>query len=76
MPRITSQQDLVRQYVQEHDEFDVTEKLRIPGIEELHRRPFDEQAEVLANVLKCRTNVSEIRWVIGKYIEVSWSKVK
>ena len=46
-------------------------KVRLPGIESLHQRPINEIGEVLANVLRMEANVKEMRFVVGKYIELT-----
>lgn len=46
-------------------------KVVLPGIETLHTRPIPEIAEVLANVLRMETNVTELKWVVGKHFELT-----
>jgi hypothetical protein len=46
-----------------------TRKMLIPGIEELHKRPVAEIAEILANVLRLERNVVRLTWEVGKYFE-------
>jgi hypothetical protein len=69
MPRQTTQADIVKTdqgYVPKT----LSEKIKIPGIENLHEKPTDEIAEVLATVLRSRSNVQEVRYVLGEYIEL------
>lgn len=70
---VHSQTDIVRE-ASAQEERVVREKLLLPGIKELHTRPIVDIAEVLANTLKARTNVSEVHWVLGKYIELVYEK--
>ena len=48
-----------------------TVKIAVPGIQNLHNKSTKEIAEVLSNVLKSQANVVEIKYVLGKYIEVT-----
>lgn len=48
-----------------------TTKIAVPGIRSLHTRPTEEIAEVLSNVLRSKSNVVEIRYVLGEYIELT-----
>lgn len=68
MPALT-QADLVAEE-QLKEERVTSEKIRIPGVESLHLKNRDEIAEVLVNVLKSRAGIKEIKYVVGKYIEV------
>lgn len=62
-----TQEDLVRVIPEEKV---VTDILKIPGIEDLHNKSFEEMAEVLANIIKSRRGMVELKWVIGERIEV------
>tara|TARA_Y100000310_G_scaffold342270_1_gene444785 strand:- start:2033 stop:2221 length:189 start_codon:yes stop_codon:yes gene_type:complete len=48
-----------------------TVKVAVPGIQSLHTRSTEEIAEVLSNVMKSQSNVIEVRYVLGKYIELT-----
>jgi hypothetical protein len=48
-----------------------TVKVAVPGIQSLHTRSTEEIAEVLSNVMKSQSNVVEVRYVLGKYIELT-----
>jgi hypothetical protein len=48
-----------------------TTKVAVPGIRILHTKSTEEIAEVLSNVMRSRSNVTEVRYVIGKYIELT-----
>jgi hypothetical protein len=50
-----------------------TEKIKIPGIETLHDQPAKHVAEVLAMVVRSRAHVMEMKWVLGKYIELTYT---
>lgn len=68
--RQMNQADIVRDnkdYVPET----TTEKVRVPGIETLHEKPADEIAEVLALVLRSRSNVVAIKYELGSHIELT-----
>jgi len=49
------------------------EKLRIPGIKTLHTEPAQHIAEVLAMVIRSRAHILELNWVLGDYIELTYS---
>ena len=72
---LNNQEDLVRDYTLRNKDTDkeVTDRLRWPGIRELHTKPRDEIADTLANVVKSRANITRVNWEIGKdYIEISY----
>jgi len=48
-----------------------TVKVAVPGIQSLHTRSTEEIAEVLSNVMRSQSNVVEIKYVLGKYIELT-----
>ena len=48
-----------------------TVKVAVPGIQSLHTRSTEEIAEVLSNVMRSQSNVVEVRYVLGKYIELT-----
>tara|TARA_B100001765_G_C19295806_1_gene246477 strand:- start:243 stop:470 length:228 start_codon:yes stop_codon:yes gene_type:complete len=48
-----------------------TKKIVVPGIQSLHMKSTEEIAEVLSNVLRSQSNVVEIRYVLGEYIELT-----
>lgn len=50
---------------------DLTEKLAIPGIENLHLKSAKEISEVLANVIKSRVGIKSFNYVVGQYIEIT-----
>ena len=50
---------------------DVTEKLTIPGIENLHLKSVKEISEVLANVLKSRVGIKSFTYNVGESIEIT-----
>jgi hypothetical protein len=52
---------------------ETTEKVYFPGIDTLYAKSKAEIGEALANVLKSRPDVLEIRWRVGEnYIELSY----
>ena len=48
-----------------------TVRVAVPGIQNLHTRSTEEIAEVLSNVMRSQSNVVEIKYVLGKYIELT-----
>jgi len=48
-----------------------TVKVAVPGVQQLHTKSTEEIAEVLSNVLRSRSNVVEIKYVLGEYIELT-----
>lgn len=50
---------------------EITEKLAIPGIENLHLKSAKEISEVLANVIKSRVGIKSFTYVVGQYLEIS-----
>jgi len=52
----------------------LTQQVKIPGIETLHEKPTDEIAEALAIVLRSRSNIVAVKYVIGEYIELTLSQ--
>lgn len=49
----------------------ITEKISIPGIENLHLKSTKEVAEVFTNVLKSKAGISSITYKVGEYIEIT-----
>lgn len=45
--------------------------LRIPGVDTLHKKTTEEIAEVLAIALKSQNNLLELKYTVGKSIEVT-----
>jgi len=68
LPGITpkTQSDLVDQNMK-----DVTDILKLPGIEALHTKPVEEIAAVLANLLKSRVGITSLKFVVGSHVEVT-----
>ena len=65
-----TQDDIVRQD-QGYKPQEVTRKVLLPGIEQLHTKPVNEIAEVLANVLRMERGVTKFTWEVGKHIELT-----
>ncbi len=53
---------------------EVTRKITMPGLEQLHNKTTKEIAEVLAIAIKSEPNVIEIRYRLGKFIELTSSQ--
>lgn len=68
MPAKT-QEDLVRMRTA-LEPTEKTHQVRIPGIEQLHTKPVEEIAEVIAMVLKSQPNIVEVRYKVGNCIEL------
>lgn len=46
-------------------------RLPMPGIKTLHHRPIPEIAASLAAVLKSQSDIKEMKYVVGEYIEIT-----
>lgn len=70
-----TQQDIVNQMKMEEEttlgEQQFKRKVAVPGIQTLHQKSADEIAEVLTNVLRSQPDITEIRWVVGEFIELT-----
>lgn len=44
---------------------------RLPGIETLHTLPAEDIAIALTNVFRSQPKITEMRWVIGEYLELT-----
>jgi hypothetical protein len=51
----------------------VTEKLRLPGIETLHERSAADIGSALANVIKSRSGIISLNFVVGSHIEITYN---
>lgn len=69
--RQKTQADLVQEELASIEPVDRTDKLVLPGIETLHLKPTIEIAEVLANVLRSRPNITRMDFIIGSHIELT-----
>lgn len=49
------------------------ETLKLPGITTLHTKPTDEVAAVLANLLKSRTGIISLKFVVGSHVELTYN---
>jgi hypothetical protein len=49
----------------------VTERIVIPGLQTLHNKTADEIGQALGLILKSRSNITEIRYKIGEFIELT-----
>ena len=65
-----TQDDIVRDSIGYQPQEEVR-KVILPGIETLHTKSIPEIAEVLANVLRMESSVTELKWVVGKYFELT-----
>jgi len=65
-----TQEDIVSASLEPTPE-QTTVKVAVPGIQSLHTRPVQEIAEVLSNVMRSEPNVIEVKYVLGKYIELT-----
>ena len=69
MPAQT-QDDLVREAMGYRPK-ETTRKINLPGLQSLHLKSGVEIAEALALVLKAESNIVEIKYRLGEYIEVT-----
>ena len=69
--RNKTQEDIVINDDQFHIPEQTTVKVVVPGIQFLHTKSTEEIAEVLSNVMRSRSNVIEVKYVVGKYIELT-----
>jgi hypothetical protein len=67
-----NQTDLLKQQIQSQNQT-VTEKMKVPGIETLHLKSADEIGNVLANVIKSRSGVISLVFVMGSHIEIEYN---
>jgi len=72
MPART-QEDLVKED-QGYRSEEVTRKITLPGLKELHTKSTKDIAEVLAVAIKSEPNVIEIRYRLGEFIELTSSQ--
>jgi hypothetical protein len=73
-PEPKTQEQLVRQKMGGKDlgAFNIiTERLYPPGIETLHHQSTDEIARTLTNIIKSRSSVRAITYVLGSHIELT-----
>jgi hypothetical protein len=69
MPHKT-QDDIVRESQGFQPKF-FTDKIVVPGIENLHTKPTTDIAEVITNVLRSRPNITQLVYVVGSHFEVT-----
>ena len=66
-----TQEDIVINNSEAYAPEQTTVKVAVPGIQNLHTKSTEEIAEVLSNVMRSRNNVVEVKYVLGKYIELT-----
>jgi hypothetical protein len=66
-----TQEDIVINSGEGYTPEQTTIKVAVPGIQNLHTKSTEEIAEVLSNVMRSRSNVTAIKYVLGKYIELT-----
>ena len=49
----------------------VTERVVIPGLQSLHNKTAEEIGAALALILKARSNVIEVKYRLGEFIELT-----
>lgn len=75
MTSLRTQEDIVKEMLMKETDKGkvVTDKVRMPGLSQLHLKPRVEIAESLVTVLKSRQNIKEIKWEIGaEFIEIKY----
>ena len=70
MSNAKSQSDLLREQIEAQNE-EITEVLKVPGIQTLHTRSKDEIAAVLSNLIKSRAGITSLKFVLGSHIEIT-----
>jgi hypothetical protein len=81
MIKFKTQNDLVREAIAEEEELILTDRLRLPGIEQFHLLPEEELRESLKNLLKARSKVEKLTWKFTKITKVfeiknkTWDKI-
>jgi hypothetical protein len=71
MSNANNQTDLLREQIRSQNTA-ITEQLRLPGIETLHERPAAEIGAALANVIKSRSGITSLTFVIGSHVEITY----
>jgi hypothetical protein len=66
-----TQNELVEQELQASTS-EVTEVVRLPGIATLHTKPSDEIGAVLANLIKSKSGIKSMKFVVGSHIELTF----
>lgn len=70
-----TQKDTMEEFLAEHTSAgeEVTDEVKFPGASKLHQQPRAEIAQVLTNMLKTRSNITKLEWVLGEdHIKISY----
>ena len=67
---LLTQQNLLEEEILSQERVTV-ERIKVPGIEVLHTRNKEDIANVLATIIKSRSNITGLNYVFGKYIEIT-----
>lgn len=69
----TTQEQLVKEKLgfEPKIRHEITEKVTVPGIENLHLKSAEEIGRTLAMIIKSRVSVSAITYKVGEYVEVT-----
>lgn len=51
-----------------------TEIVKIPGIENLHNKSYEDVVEAFVMVFKSRSNVESLKYVVGEHFEFTYKK--
>lgn len=51
----------------------ITERLETPGVTTLHLKSRDEIAAVLANIIKSRSELVALKYVLGSHFELTFN---
>jgi hypothetical protein len=65
-----NQSELVQQKMESVESSEQTEILKLPGVTTLHLKSHAEIAAVLTNLLKSRSNITSIKYVLGSHFEI------
>jgi hypothetical protein len=66
-----TQNEVVEQELQSTTK-EFTEIVKLPGIDKLHTKPFDEIGLVLANLIKSKAGITALKFVVGSHIEITF----
>ena len=49
----------------------IKDRLDLPGLKEMHKGSVNDLAQIIAMVLKSRSNIVKLEYVVGDYIEIT-----
>ena len=66
-----NQDDIVKESLG-FKEKELTRKVMLPGLQELHTKPIADIAEALSLVLRSEGDIVELKYRVGQFIEVTY----